>query len=105
MTNILSFKAPGLFFIDSPNSEADKTIPREVILGLHGLEKDLQQTKNFIYVEKDKNGNFILYYKSKYHHDISTIADYLVAIMVKQYPHPILHIFDTYHQKIAKDII
>ena len=105
MANISSFEAPGLSFIDSPISKVGKTIPREVILNLKGLEEDLQQIKIFISIEKDKNGNFILYYKSKYHQDASTIADYLAAVMVKQYPCPILHVFDAYHQEMAKDVL
>ena len=83
MANISLFEALGLSFIDSLISKADKTTSREVILGLHSLEKDLQQTKIFISIEKDKNRNFILYYKSKYYRDTSTITDYLAVIMVK----------------------
>ena len=83
MANISSFEASSLSFINFPISEFDKTTPREVILGLTGLEKELQSTKIFISVEKDKNRNFILYYKSKYHCDASTIADYLTIVIVK----------------------
>ena len=54
MANISSFEVLGLSFIDSSISEADKTIPREVILNLKGLEEDLQQIKIFISIEKDK---------------------------------------------------
>jgi hypothetical protein len=61
----------------------DKTIPREVILDLKELEEDLHETKIFILVEKDRYGNFIIYYKNKYHRNVSTIANYLAAIMVK----------------------
>ena len=83
MTNISSFEALELSFIDSPISEVDKTMPRDVILSLTCLEKDLQTIKIFISVKKDKYRNFILYYKSKYYWDTLTIADYLAAVMVK----------------------
>ena len=75
----------------------DITTLREVILDLKELKEDLCEIKIFILVEKDRYGNFILYYKNKYHRDTSTIADYLAAIIAKQYPKPILHIFDVYY--------
>ena len=105
MANILSFEAARLSFIDSPISEADKTTPRKVILDLKGLEEENKEIKIFISVKKDKHGNYILYYKNKFDRDASTIADYLVAVMVKQYSKPILHIFDTYHQEVVRNII
>ena len=103
--NILSFEASGLTFIDSLISETDKTTPRKVILDLTGLEKELKSIKIFISVKKDKNGNYLLYYKNKYHYDTSTITDYLAAVMIKQYSKPIIYIFDAYHQEVARDII
>ena len=85
MANISSFEAPSLSFIDSPISNKDKITLQEVILKLTSLEEGLKSIKIFISIEKDKHGNFILYYKSKYHRDFSTITDYLSAIMSKQY--------------------
>ena len=96
MANISFFEVSDLSFIDPPISNSNKTMLCEVILGLTGLETDLQTTKIFISVEKNKYRNFIIYHKNKYHCDTSTIADYLVAVIVKQYPQPILHIFDIY---------
>ena len=83
MANISHFEAPGLSFINSPISDTDKTIPREVILDLTGLNQELQNTKIFISVEKDWHGNYILYYKAKYHQDASTMAKYLAAVIAK----------------------
>ena len=97
MANILSFEAAGLSFVDSLISKVDKTTLREVILGLKGLEEENKETKKFISIEKDKYRNYMLYYKNKFHYNASTIADYLVAVMVKQYLKLILYIFDTYH--------
>ena len=85
MANIYSFKVPSLSFIDSLISDKSKTTLWEVILKLTGLEERLKSTKIFISVEKDKYGNFILYYKSKYYHDASIIANYLPAMISKQY--------------------
>ena len=47
----------------------------------------------------------MLYYKNKLYYDALTITDYLAAVMVKQYPKPILHIFDIYYQEMVRDII
>ena len=71
----------GLSFVDSPITKEYKTIPREVILNLTSLEEEIKEVKIFILVEKDKNSNYILYYKNKYHHNASTITDYLVAVI------------------------
>ena len=97
MLNILSFKASGLTFIDSLISKVDKTTPREVILRLTRLEKELKLTKIFILVEKDKNGNYLLYYKNKYNCNSSTMTNYLVVVIIKQYSKPIICIFNAYH--------
>ena len=105
ISNISVFEAADLSFVDSPISKEDKTTPREVILNLTSLEEENKEVKIFISVEKDKNSNYILYYKNKFYHDASTITDYLVAVMVKQYPKPILHVFDAYHQEVVRNII
>ena len=81
--NILSFEVSGLTFIDSSISETDKITPRKVILDLTGLEKELKSIKIFISVEKDKNGNYLLYYKNKYYYNVSTITYYLAVVMIK----------------------
>jgi len=72
-----------LTFINSLINKIDKTTPRKVILGLTGLEKELKSTKIFSSVGKDKNGNYLLYYKNKYYYNTSTITDYLVVVMIK----------------------
>ena len=76
MASISSFEVAGLNFIDLPTSNQDKTTPREVILQLKDLEEEAKETKIFISVKKNRSGNFILYYKSKFHYDALTIADY-----------------------------
>ena len=83
MANISSFEVSGLSFIDSQISNLDKMTLQEVILSLTRLEEDLKSTKIFISVEKDKYGNFILYYQSKYHRNACTIVNYLPAVMAK----------------------
>ena len=83
MANISLFEVSRLSFLDSPISELDKITLREFILDLKGHQKNLHKIKIFISVEKDRHGNFILYYKNKYHHDASTIAYYLAAIIAK----------------------
>ena len=92
-------------FIDSLISDQDKNTPREVILQLKGLEEKAKENKIFISVEKNRSRNFILYYESKFHRDTLTIANYLAAVIAKQYSKPILYIFNQYHQEIAKDVI
>ena len=69
-------------FIDSSISKNTKTIPQEAILNLTGLEEANKDIKIFIFIEKGKNGNFILYYK-KYHYNASTITNYLMTVIVK----------------------
>jgi len=54
-----------------------------VILSLKGVTSEIKDNKVFILVEKDYNGNYILYYKKKYHRDASTIAEQLAAVIVK----------------------
>ena len=39
----------------------------------------------------------MLYYKKKFYRDTSIIAEYLAAVIDKQYPKEILHIFDAYY--------
>ena len=41
----------------------------------------------------------------KYYCNTSTIAEHLVAVINKQYPNKILHIFDAYYQELAEDVI
>ena len=83
MANISLFEVTGLSFIDSPISELDKTTLREVILNLTGLKEDLITTKILILVEKNRDSNYILYYKNKYYHNVTIIVDYLAAVMIK----------------------
>ena len=47
----------------------------------------------------------MLYYKKKYHRDASTIAEYLAAVMVKQYPKVIIHMLDACTQDEARDVM
>ena len=75
----------------------DKTTLREVILNLIGLEEDLKTIKIFISVEKNRESNYILYYKNKYYHGVTIIVDYLAAVIIKQYSQPIIHIFNAYY--------
>ena len=70
-----------------------------------GLTDDAKEEKVFIIVEKDYNGNYQLFYKKKFHCDASTMAEHLVAVMSKQYDKPILHIFNSYHQELAKEVV
>ena len=85
MANILSFEATRLSFINSSIFKLDKTTLREVILNLTELEEDLTTTKIFISVEKNRDGNNILFYKNKYYYNATRISDYLVAVIIKQY--------------------
>ena len=77
------FEASGLKYLDSSISVSNNTIPRQVILNLKGLVEETKEEKIFISVEKNKNGNFILYYKKKFYRDASMIAEYLATVMVK----------------------
>ena len=105
MDNIMSYEASGLYYIDQLLSNKDKTTLQQLILNLKGLTEETKKKKIFISVEKDTNGNFILFYKKKFHHDASTIVDHLVAVLLKQTNKNILHIFDPYHQTLAKEVI
>ena len=44
-------------------------------------------------------------YKKKFYQDTSIIADFLAAIIAKQYDEKILSIFKLYYQDIAKNVI
>ena len=68
-----------------------------MILGLTELSEENKEDKIFILVEKDYRGNVLLVYKKKYHKDASTIANFLIAIMIKQYNKNILSIFQLYY--------
>ena len=85
LLNLLIFEAEGLAFIDSVISSIDKCTLYELILGLTELSEENKEDKIFVLVEKDYQGNIVLVYKKKYHKDASTIADFLVAVMIKQY--------------------
>ena len=83
MANIISFEATGIIFSDSPISEVNKIIPCEEILNLKELDKETKDTNIFISIKKNSKGNFILYYKKKYHRDVLTIVEYLPVVMSK----------------------
>ena len=76
-----------------------------MILNLHGLEESLSKEKVFVSVKQDHNRNFILFYKKIFHKDTTTIADYLAAVMAKQYKNPILYIFKSYYQDCIHKVI
>ena len=86
-------------------SDKDKTTPRQIILNLTGLTPETKDENFFISIKKDYNGNFVLFYKKKFHRDTSTIANHLATVMMKQYNKSIIHIFDTYHQILVKEVI
>ena len=83
MENIILYEAPGISYINSPLSNTDKTIPYQIILELKGLTEETKEEKIFISIEKDQSGNYILFYKKKFHYDTLTITDYLPAVMQK----------------------
>ena len=97
MVNMSLFEAAGLNFINSSINELDKTTPHEVILNLKGLEDEFKDIKIFILVKKNKNSNYILYYRNKYYHDVSIIADYLPVVIQKQCNGDIMHIFNPHY--------
>ena len=81
--NILIFEALGLTFINSPISNSDLTTPRQVILSLTCVSEESKEEKIFALTEKDKNANAILFCRKKFYYDVTTIAKYLVALMIK----------------------
>ena len=93
LANLLTFEAEDLAFIDSAISSTDKCTLQELILGLTGLSEENKEDKIFVYIEKNYWENIILVYKKKYHKDTSTIADFLVAVIIKQYNNSVLSIF------------
>ena len=101
----MSYEASGLCHINQLLSNKDKTTLQQLILNLKGLIEETKEEKIFISLEKDTNGNFILFYKKKFHRDASTIAYYLVAVLLKQTNKNILYIFDLYYQTLAKEVI
>ena len=46
MANVISFKAVGLSYLDSPISKEDPITPRQVILSLTGLKEVIKHKKN-----------------------------------------------------------
>ena len=46
-----------------------------------------------------------MFYKKKFHHDTSIIADHVVVVLLKQTNKNILHIFNPCLQTLAKEII
>ena len=101
----MSYKVPGLSYINSQISNKDKTTPQEVILKLKDLIEETKEENIFISIKKNYYGNYILFYKKKFHQNTSIIVDYLPAIMQKQYQKNIIYIFDSYYQELAKKII
>ena len=83
LSNLMTFEAEGLVFIDSAISSSNKHILRESILGLTGLLEENKKEKIFISVEKDYKGNILLVYKKKFHKDVSTIAEFLAVVIIK----------------------
>jgi hypothetical protein len=74
-------------------------------LSLKGLTKETKNENIFISIEKYCIGNYISYYKKKFYQDALVIADYLSAIMQRQYEKEIIYIFDLHYKELAKDII
>ena len=103
--NIISSEAQGITYIDTLISDKDPTTPRQIILGLKGLTEDTKEENIFISIKKNSSGNFVLFYKKKFYCDASTIANYLPAVMQKQYTGNIMHIFDLYYQDLAKEVV
>ena len=81
MENILSYKAPGIIYIDVLISKKYSTTPCQIILGLKCLIAEIKDENIFISIKKNSLGNHILFYKKRFHHDTSTIADYLPVLM------------------------
>ena len=77
----MSYESPGITYIDILISEKDSTTLRQIILGLKGLTAETKDENIFISIEKDLSGNYILFYKKKFHCDTSTIANYLPVLM------------------------
>jgi len=59
----------------------------------------------FISIKKDSSGNYILFYKKKFHCIASAIADYLQVVMQKKYSGDIIYIFKLYYQDLAKEVV
>ena len=83
LSNLMTFEAEGLAFIDSAISSSDKWTLQELILGLTELSEENKEEKIFISVKKDYRGNVLLVYKKKYHKDTSTMAYFLAAVIMK----------------------
>ena len=73
----MSYKAPGISYIDSLISDKDKMTPCKFILNLKGLIEETKEKNIFISIEKNYYSNCILYSKKKFYRDVLTIADYL----------------------------
>ena len=63
MSNVMSFEAVGLTFLDSLISKLNNTTLIQVILNLKELVEEINIENIFISVKKNKNSNYILYYK------------------------------------------
>ena len=105
ISNIMAYEVSGIDYIDSPLSNKDKTTLRQIILSLKGLTEETKDENIFISIEKNPSGNYTLFYKKKFYHDVSTITDYLPVVMDKQYNSNVLHIFEPYYQDMAKDVV
>ena len=105
MGNIISSEAQGITYIDAPISDKDPITPCQIILGLKGLTEDIKEENIFISIKKKSSRNFVLFYKKKFHRNASIITDYLSVVMQKQYTGDIMHIFDPYHQDLAKKVV
>ena len=101
----MAYKALGIDYIDTPLSNKDKTAPYQIILSLKDLTEEIKEENIFISIEKDLLGNYIFFYKKKFYRDVSTIANYLLAVMNKQYNGNVLYIFEPYYQDLAKEMI
>ena len=66
-----------------------------MILDSTRLSEENKIEKVSISVKKDRDSNILLLCKKKFYQDISTIADFLAAVIVKQYNEKILSIFES----------
>ena len=98
-------EAQGITYINAPISEKDSTTPWQIIISLKGLTTETKDENIFISIEKNSFGNYILFYKKKFHYDASTIANYLLVVIQKQYSGDIMHVFDPYYQDLAKEVV
>ena len=95
LANIRIFKAQGISWVNSQVSDIIKESLRDIELKIECKSQPGQ--KLFIALEKNKNGSYTLFYRKKFHKEVSIVVDHLPAYFLKLHEEGVLSLFDSYY--------